>query len=374
MIWILLVVLVSYFLVNSPLIYSLVYGHGTNATGRLWGYAPNQFLFLVLVYPFAAFASFVALRSFVVKLYATLPVTSRLAPIVDHWPVAVLVGLIVASFFTIVVYFTSGWSFDKLRPHYAERAMQSVKEFEKEVVESSTNKQDQEAFRRQLIRRAKDELEAIPFPGERNETAVQQWLDRLTPGAYLQVVQHKTLPHQLRLLDPAIHALNVFQITLVLFVAGCAAFVTLACVAYGHEAGYSGDNLPNLKVTVDAAFLAVFFFSLYIICYHQYRSQIEELVGTKTTIMQDVIVGIVVIVAFIGIRMIDPNNRELSILTILKFWPVAVLASGVAVEETIPQLTRQLIGNEATAGFQIIFSCIFAVLASIAVGRMIMNQ
>lgn len=374
MIWIVIGVLISYFLVNAPLIYSLAYGHGLKGISQLWGYAPNQFLFLVVIYPFAAFASFVALRSFVVKIYPSLPLGSKLEPLFDHWPIAVLVGLIVACLLTIVVYFTSAWSIDKLKPQYADLALKSVRQFEDDVAQSSVRKEEQEGFRKQLIRKAQQELATIPLTDDRDESSVRNWLDRLSPGAYLQVVQDKRLPHRLRLLEPAIHILNVFQITLVLFVGACTLFVTGACVAYSREAGFSGNNLAHIKTTLDAVFLAVFFFSFYIICYHQYRSQIEELVGTQTTILQDIVVGAVVIAAFIALKMVDPTNRELSVLSVFKFWPAAVFVTGVAMEETVPRLTRQIIGSETTLGFQILFSCLFVGLALIPTVRLVMNQ
>lgn len=365
MIWLLLGVFCSYVLVNSPLIYSLWYGHGIKGTGKLWGYAPNQFLFLVLFFPFAAFASFAALRLLVLKIYSTLPPTSRLSPFIDHWPVVVLVGLIIAALFTILVYFTSAWSFDKLRPQYAQAALKASEEFENEVEQYSTKKEEQEAYRRQLITRAKSELETIGVPAERDPAVVEQWLARLSPGGYLQVVQDKTLPHRLRLLDPAMHVLNLFQTLLVLFIGMCALFVAVACLVYANESGYDGSNLPSLKSTLEAVFWAIFFFSFYVICYHQFRSQIEELVGTKTTILQDIIAGLVITALFLGIRLVDPSNRELSAVTILKLWPILFFASGVAVEETLPQLMRQLIGNETTLGFQVAFSFIFVCLALI---------
>ena len=93
----------------------------------------------------------------------------------------------------------------------------------------------------------------------------------------------------------------------------------------------------------------------------------EDLAGAGTTILQDVLVGIVVMAAFIGIKLIDPSNRELSVLTVLRFWPVAVFATGVAAEETLPQFMRQLIGKETTLGFQVGFSFIFSGLALIPI-------
>jgi hypothetical protein len=152
-----------------------------------------------------------------------------------------------------------------------------------------------------------------------------------------------------------------------LFIASVAVFVTLITILYGREVGFNGTNSPAVSSTIGAVFWAVFFFSFYVVCYHQYRSQMEDLAGAGTTILQDVLVGIVVMAAFIGIKLIDPSNRELSVLTVLRFWPIAVFATGVAAEETLPQFMRQLIGKETTLGFQVGFSFIFSGLALIPI-------
>lgn len=367
MTWILIGVIVSYVLVNSPLIYSLLYVHGRKGTGDLWGYAPNQFLFLVLFFPFAAFCTLAALRLFVIKLYPSLPVDSKLSIVVDHWPIAVLIGLIIAALFTILVYFTSGWSFDKLHRNYAQGALVAAATFETKVAQKSSNKDEQNAYRRELHSVARQQVQAARLPANRDPLQVEQWLSQQPPEVYLQVVQSRRLPHLLRLLHPAIHVLNIFQLLIVLFIASIAVFVAFVTILYGREVGFNGTNSPAVSATIGAVSWAVFFFSFYVVCYHQYRSQMEELAGSGTTILQDVLVGMVVIAAFAGIKLIDPNNRELSVLTVLKFWPIAVFATGVAAEELLPQLMRQLIGKETTLGFQVGFSFIFSALALIPI-------
>jgi hypothetical protein len=82
------------------------------------------------------------------------------------------------------------------------------------------------------------------------------------------------------------------------------------------------------------------------------------------------LVGVLVAAVLIGIRLIDPNNRVISALTVIRFLPIAIFASGVVVEETVPHLTRQLIGNETTLGFQVAFSAILTVLALISMVRL----
>jgi hypothetical protein len=365
---ILIIVLVTYVLVNSPLFYSLLYVHKPYGISQLWGYAPNQFLFLVLVYPFAAFASLAALRAFVVKVYPSVPPESRLTWVIDNWPIAILFGLIIAALFTVLVYFTSGWSFDKLRPQYADAAVRAAKDFRSRIEQRDGDKTNQEQYRKQLINNAKQDIELFKPSELRDRAEVEQWLTKLSPAEYLQVVQDRNLINRLRLMDPAMHALNVFQILIVLFVGTCAVFSIVTCLAYGYEAGYNGKNLPDLKATIDTGFWAVFFFSFYVICYHQYRSQIEYLVGTRTTILQDLIAAVVIILILVGIRSIDPNNRELSFFSLIRAaWPILFFGSGIAIEERMPDLMRQVIGSDATAGFQIAGGFIFVLAGLIPI-------
>ena len=100
----------------------------------------------------------------------------------------------------------------------------------------------------------------------------------------------------------------------------------------------------------------------------------EELVGTRTTILQDVIAALLKAAVFVGIKLIDPTNREFGALAILRLWPIALFASGIAAEEKLPQLMRQLIGNETTLGFQVALSFVFFLLASVPTIVIIIRQ
>ncbi len=95
MIWVALGVFVTYLVVNLPLLYSLKYVHGLSGIGKLWGYAPNQFLFLVVVFPIALLFSFFSFIYFVKDLYTKIPLDSKVAYFFDLFPVFILLCIIV---------------------------------------------------------------------------------------------------------------------------------------------------------------------------------------------------------------------------------------------------------------------------------------
>ena len=163
--------------------------HKLDGTINLWGYAPNQFLYLVVFYPFAALATFAALHSFAFRLHPVLPATFRLGSAFDNWPVTFLVGIIIAATLSIIVYFNSGWSFDKLKPEYAQRALKAAALVEDQVRKSSLKKEEQEEFRQRLTSDARRELESLNMPAGNDPAAINQWLDTLKPEVYLQDVQ-----------------------------------------------------------------------------------------------------------------------------------------------------------------------------------------
>src|SRR4028118_850170 len=119
MAWVALCTVAIYLLVNIPLLYSLVAVHGREGIGALWGYAPNQFLFLVVPFPLATFCTFVALRIVITEVNPTLPKTALGKWIFDHWMGGLLLGLSLAALLAFGAYLRSTMSLDKLHPQYA---------------------------------------------------------------------------------------------------------------------------------------------------------------------------------------------------------------------------------------------------------------
>jgi len=369
--WIFLFTLASYLLVNSPLFYSLIYVHRLQGVGSLWGYAPNQFFFLVIVFPFAAFAAFTSLYLFVDHLYPILPTSFRFKWLFDNWPVGFLVAVILSALITIIIYLTTGWSFDKLQPVYASKALDSVKTFETEVEKSSLKKEEQESFRKKKITEAKQIVAGLQIPEDTDTGALNLFFDGLGSAAFLQVIQTPGLVAKLRLLNPVIHLLNVFQLFIVLLIGLCVLFIAASTIAAGIQFKYDGIYYPQLGEPLNAIFWTVFFFGLYSICYYQYRSQIEEVVGPGTTVLQDFFIGLVTFIILVAIRLLDSNNQEVTQQVIFSYLPIVVLVILGLAGIFKPEFSKTLIGSETNLGIQLILTIIFVFFSCFPLFRML---
>jgi hypothetical protein len=356
--WVILCTVVVCILANFTLIYSFLFVHKGTGIVSLWGYAPQQFLFAVLFFPIAAFSTFVALYVLVTKLAPTLPMTFFARGLLDNWIATLCAGLALVSLVTLIVYFTSGMSFDKLRPEYAQRALTAAKSIDDRV--ASVKKDEREDFRSQMISKARKERETLQIPAVDDRGVLDSWLNHLEPEVYLQVIESPGYQLRLKLLHPKLHALSMLQILTVLFVALCAVISIAFCIVAAKELNYNGTNAPFLHSAISAAFYALLFFAAYSICYGQYRTQTESLVGGGTTILQDIFTGFLIMVFLVWLRTLDPSNRDLSFASLLNYLPVALVGTGTIVELVNPQLTRQLIGSDTTLGIQLIL--IFIVL------------
>jgi hypothetical protein len=369
MLWIILSVLVVYVIVNLPLFYSILYVHGVKGIGKLWGYAPNQFLFLVLVFPISTFFAFHILVFFVKDLYRSIPLNSKIAYVFEHFPIFLLCCVIVTCSLTIVIYYTSAWSFDKLEPKYAEKTLESIDKFEKLIEDSSKRKDEQESTRKQLIREAKNKLTDVQgkIPSKYDPDEVDKLLNELEPSVYLQIAHNRYFSHKLRIINPTIQFLNVVQLFIVLAIASSILFVTIISLIFAREIHYDGSNHAELKQILHLIFWSVFYFSFYVICFQQYRFQIEEYVGKGTTIYQDALTFLVVLALLIGIKYIETSKLDFSAKDLTVFLPILAPVSGLTLEYFAPATMKQYIGTETTMGFQIIFSIIFLGLSLIPI-------
>ncbi len=369
MFWVVLGTIVTYLIINLPLLYSLKYVHGFSGIGKLWGYAPNQFLFSVIIFPFASLFSFFSFVYFVKDLYSKIPLNSKVAYFFDQYPAFLLFCLIAASSFALIVYYTSAWSFDKLEPKYTEKTFQMVREFEVQVEAVSNKKEEQDQYRKRLIGEAKDKLKVFEgeIPPDYNPEQIDQMLNSLEPTVFLQVMHSKDLTHKLRLVNPTIKILNVLQLFTTLLIGAFLIFVSIVCLMFAREINYDGTNHAELKQMFNLVFWAVFYFSLYSICFRQYRYQIEELVGTGTTVLQDILVLVIVLVILIGIKYVETHKFEFSLAGITPFLPIVLPFAGITVESLAPDMMKQYIGTETTLGFQVIFSILFSAVSIVIV-------
>jgi hypothetical protein len=249
-----------------------------------------------------------------------------------------MVAVMLSAGVTLVIYFTSGFSLDKLEPQFATRAVQAMG--------------------------ALQPAEAIPqgmLPAVADSAPLEASLAGLSDRDYLRVVTNRDQQLRLHIVNPTIHALNILQIFVAVFVAMVAIIAVLLAAHATHVFGR--DGLPDLSSALSAGTWAIVFFSAYPICYRIQRTALEGATGSMPTVMQDVLVLILVILMMVALKIADPANREPTIKALFAYAPLVVVATGYVGEILSPQMLNRLIGTESNTGVQVILAAIL-VLAS----------
>ncbi|HEY0322815.1 MAG TPA: hypothetical protein VGC66_17810 [Pyrinomonadaceae bacterium] len=349
---------------NLPFIYVLLVVHGRKGLSYLWGYAPNQFLFPMLVFPFASFSTFVCIYTLINRVGPKMPVGTLGRWFADNWIASMLLGISIVSLVCIAVYFRSAMSLDKLEPKYANRALDAIKQINTETARLSDK--ERKEFLDKMIKNAKSDAAILQPPPLDDTNAFDTWIFGLPPDVYLQIVQNPDLTLRLKLMNPPIHALNMLQILIGLFISFGALFSIFLCYLATKQLQFNGDNIPELREAINAAFFALFFFGFYPVFYHQQRIDIEMYVGGDNTVLQGFFSGVTITLLLVILRYLDPQNRDFSagLLTLIRFSPAAIVVVGVLMQTFFPQLTRRLIGSGTDWGVQMIFVLLFIPLSS----------
>lgn len=362
--WIFAVTISVYVLVNLPLAYSLIYVHRPRGISALWGYAPNQFLFLVLVFPFATLYTLLALRILIGDIRPKIPVTDPARAILENWSAWLVLGLALVSVIAVVVYFTSPMSLDKLRKPYADRALQAMARVDRRIEQLPSG--EQAAARKAVIKKAREKAEQLDAPPITEEKAFQVWLEDLAehePEVFLHIVQNPSFQLRLNLLEPTIHSLNVLQLVLALWVG----LATLLCTWLSvHTAGAINlpvSQIPGLQNALNATRLALFFFALYPLFYNQQRLQMQEYVEVPGTSLQHIVTALVVVALLFWLNTTESGTRLWTMQTLWRYLPIAILGSGLFAELLSPDSMRQLIGKDSKMGWQVILVLVFSLLA-----------
>jgi hypothetical protein len=333
-----------YFFAQLPVLYGLFAVHGRDGIGEMWGIAPNQFWFLVFVFPLASFSTCVALRLLVTAVVPALPQQNPVRWFFQNWLVAVLLAVILACVLAWSDYFGSVKSFDKLKPELAKRAVISL-----DFVRSHTDSLDGA--------RSASELSLL-FKDVTDQTVLSQRLRTLSPVEYLRVVQNPRLQLQLRLLDPTIQALYLLQEVVVLGVALLTIFCSMATIATLKT--MKGVAPDALSTVYRAVFSSVLLFSTFVICYRQYRSELERYVGRTDTILPDVFAaGAVICLLTVLAGLNEKGSFEWAQILSARLIPLLVLTSGFVAEVRRPEVLRRLIGIETTASIQAVWAVVF---------------
>lgn len=358
MAWVLIFTIGSIIIVNTPLIYILFRVHYPSGLFSLWGYAPNQFLFPLLAFPMAAFATFLAMKLLVTYFQQTSSRHPAIQWSTDNWIVVVLIGVILTSLICIVDYFRSTKTFDKLQPFYAQKAVSSSYSVRETIL--NFPKDDREDKRSKLIRSWRDEKRKLA-PTLLHSPNLKEQLANLEPGVYLQIVQDPSLQRKLNLMNPTVHALNVLQLFTAVLTGLCTLFVTGLCY-YVFKADPNATQVSVLKNALSAVFFAVTFFAFFPILYAQQRAEIEYLVGTGYTILPQVFSGIFAVGLLVALISLEPVKGHLSDVIISRLIPILLVGAGFGFNLMESQPLRQLIGVESNWGIQIILALCFIVI------------
>lgn len=346
MIWVIICSVFGLILTNAPLVYILFRVHKPSALSPLWGYAPNQFLFPLLAFPIAAFATFLAMRLLISTLQHSPPQHPVIRWTTDNWIVVSLIGIILTSSICIIDYFFSTKTFDKLQSVYAQRAVLAAQEVRRII--RAVPKDDREEKRQELIQNWRDEKQKHVI-SLKNSANIEKDMLSLPSGVYLQVIQDPSLQRDLHIMNPVVHVLNVIQLFTSLFTGYCAFFVTILCF-YVFKTDAAASQMPVMRNALSAVFFAVTFFSLFPILYAQQRSEVEYLVGTGYTIMPQVFSGIIVIGLLMALATLEPVKGNISDLVMARLIPILFLGAGFGFNLLDSQPLRQIIGVEANWG------------------------
>jgi hypothetical protein len=350
MAWIIVCTLLAYLLVNTPLLYAVLYVYGPKRIIAMWGYSPHQFLFLTVIFPFVAYCAFAATYVLFSRVGPSLPAAFSGRWFFDNGVAIGLLGLAAICLCTTADYASSARSLDKLRPQYADRAIRTINSLKDQI--DNTPADEREAKRDLMERQAKRDFSLLNLPEERDSGAIDHWMARLSPGVYLLVVQDATYQRRLGLVDPVLYVLSNIQVVVSLFVA---LFILISVFGLGivhssHEldqrflSGLDFQHLTNL------VYAGIFFLAFYPILFHQYRAELEPYVGSAGSSLQDIISIGIIVALLAAVTWLTSAKKEVSDLVFSRVLPILAIVGGFSVEVRTPQILRELIGVDTTIG------------------------
>ncbi|MDQ7249910.1 hypothetical protein [Dongia sedimenti] len=301
MVWVLGAALTVSFLVLLPIIYDVASLH-SERLGELWGYAPNQFLFLLVPFPIAAFAAFIGFRYTVVVLGGESIGDPILEWLVANWPVVLLAGCIVVSALTITDYFFTAKVFDRLEPAYALKALDSAESLRNQV-ESSTDPSVIEATRKSIAEQGKAQVDLLKA-GPRLQP---EEILALPPAVYIKAVLDADLQRRWKLLNPTAHALSALQ----LFAALMTAFAALFSMLIIYLAVKDGHK-DAVNSTLNAITISLVAFAVYPICYRYFFAEMQLITNFTSTIRGDFLSAFLISGAAATVMFINPERQDLA--------------------------------------------------------------
>ena len=359
MTWALFFAILVWLLALLPLVYSSFWVH-KSLTWRLWGYAPNQYFFMALPFFLAALGSFGALFHTVLAIKAHSNAHWLLKHLALNWPATILVGITITGVVTLVDFYNTPKSLDKLQRRYAERAMDAAASLHQKF-ESESDLAKRTQLRREIIAKAQElkvkNLAVIKVDPSK--------LDQVDDATYLQIAQDARLQNELGLLDPTDHALQVFQTFVVLMVAWCVVVSAGLCLALQFSTNYSPSLSQHFPKVLTGLYLSVICFAIWVVCYRQLRMDMEYVTGTMTGSLRiGDVVGIFLIIGLITwILNIDPSVKDIQSALSTYIVPFVFVGCGYAAQFMPDNPVRLWLGVGSSPGNQILFHIVLSVIS-----------
>lgn len=335
MLWITFATLLLMLLVNLPLIYSFFAVHGSYIW-KLWGYAPHQFLFLLVPLPIATFATLVALVITFNTISNSPNAHAALIWCGKNWIVIILLGFMLSTAIAILDFYSSPKVFDRLKPVYAERSVSSSET----IMKRASSESDLAIYRKQ----AESRYDSI----KSQQIASQEQLLSLNPDVFLLVAKDAELQRRFSMLDEPSHLLSELQLIFGLFVG----FGTLFAAALFFLSHFSQGI--DLSKASPAIITSLAFLAFYPLCFGYWASEINFLTGKPINNMGYLIVGFLIIAVGLLIILTDSSVKNVSDGVIKSapamFSILALLATKLAGIENL----RSIIGIESTSATRLI--------------------
>ena len=357
MLWVIGATLLVSLLSLLPIIYDVCGLHEFKDLKMLWGYAPNQFLFIIIPFPFAAFCAFVGLRHILLGVEESKVNDPIILWFLNNWPVAILVGCILVCIITITDYYYTAKVFDRLQPEYASKAIESATTLKKRIEKGSTL-DEKEQIRREISKEIEVEFERLSVEHPPTNKDIMS----MSPALFMKVVLEAKFQRNWKLLNPTAHALSVLQIFTTILVG----FIALMSLAMVHLA--VKDN-PNIDISkgVDALTYCIMFFAIYPLCYRYFVAEMQYIMGFESTIRADIMSSIMIIVATGIVLTIDPNRRDLFNLLLRGLPFLLVIGPSVYAAIAGPLSLRNIIGIDSNIGSRITLFIIMLLISCFVV-------
>lgn len=326
--WIILSTIIIFLLINLPLIYGYFSVHGKFIL-QLWGYAPQQFIFLLVPLPMATFATLVSL----VIIFSTLSIGNDSHWLLrwtgQNWIVIILLGFILSTVFAVFDYYGNPKVFDRFQKEYAEKAVESAQE----IRIRNENKTPKEIA--SINKKAGMQVENIEQTNL--NTMTKKEILELDPDVYLRLAKNAKYQRELRLLNPVLHLLSELQLTFALFVGFGALFASSLLFISNFSPGV------DLSKATPSVITALAFLSLYPLCFGYWSSEINALTGAPINNVGYLIVGILILMIGIFLMAVDSNIRNFATALPVVLSVLALLATRIIGIENL----RILIGVDA---------------------------